>query len=244
MSRSPVEGRLLRSSYEKRNEWLNAREDTNMKVLIAEDHGVVRQGLIALIEEEPDIEVVGEAEDGLKVVDLAKHLSPDVVLMDITMPNLNGVEAARFIREENPDIQIIALSVHFDRHFVMEMLRAGASGYVLKSYLFEEVLRALRTVEAGQHYLSPKITEIVLDDYIPFISRAKGVSREHLNARERQIVQLLAEGKTTKQIALYLHVSPKTVDSNRRQVMSKLGISSVAGLTKYAIREGLTSAEF
>ena len=227
-----------------KNKWLNAREDVIMKVLIAEDHGVVRQGLRALIENEPDIEVVGEAEDGLKVVELAKQLLPDVVLMDITMPNLNGVEATRFIREDNPNIQIIALSVHFDRHFVMEMLRAGASGYVLKSYLFDEVLRALRTVEAGRHYLSPKITEIVLDDYIPLISKAQEASRELLTTRERHIVQLLAEGKTTKQIALHLHVSPKTVDSNRRQVMDKLGISTVAELTKYAIREGLTSAEF
>ncbi|MFC1634049.1 response regulator [Planctomycetota bacterium] len=215
-----------------------------MKVLIAEDHGVVRQGLRALIEEEPDIEVVGEAEDGLKVVELAKQLSPDVILMDITMPNLNGVEATRFIRENNTDIRIIALSVHFDKHFVMEMLRSGASGYVLKSYLFDEVLRALRAVNNGQHYLSPKITEIVLDDYIPLLSRAEESTKELLTARERQVVQLLSEGKTAKQIARQLNLSPKTVDSNRRHVMKKLGISSVAELTKYAIREGLTSAEF
>lgn len=215
-----------------------------MKVLIAEDHGVVRQGLRALIEEEPDIEVIGEAEDGLEVVELAKQSLPDVILMDITMPNLNGVEATRFILENHPNIRIIALSVHFDKHFVMEMLRAGASGYVLKSYLFDEVLRALRTVGSGQHYLSPKITEIVLDDYIPLITKTEESSKEHLTTRERQVIQLLAEGKTTKQIALQLHVSPKTVDSNRRQVMKKLGISSVAELTKYAIREGLTSAEF
>jgi len=215
-----------------------------MKVLIAEDLGVVRQGLRALIEEETDIEVVGEAKDGLEVVEVAKQLSPDVILMDISMPNLNGVEATRIIRESNPKIRIIALSVHFDKRFVMEMLGAGASGYVLKSYLFDEVLRAIRTVGTGQHYLSPKITEIVLDNYIPFITRIEDSKKEHLTARERQVVQLFAEGKTTKQIALQLHVSPKTVDSNRRQVMNKLGISSVAELTKYAIREGLTSAEF
>jgi DNA-binding NarL/FixJ family response regulator len=215
-----------------------------MKVLIAEDHGVVRQGLRALVEDEPDMEVVGEAEDGLEVVELARQLSPDVILMDITMPNLNGVEATRFIREENPDVHIVALSVHFDKHFVLEMLRAGASGYVLKSYVFDEVLRALRAVNADQHYLSPKIIEVVLDDYIPFISQGEESDGERLTARERQVVQLLAEGKSTKQIALCLHVSPKTVDSNRRQVMSKLRISSVAELTKYAIREGLTSAEF
>lgn len=215
-----------------------------MKVLIAEDHGVIRQGLRALIEAEPEMEVVGEAQDGLEVVELAEQLSPDVILMDISMPNLNGVEATRFIHQSHPDIRIVALSVHFDKHFVMKMLRAGAFGYVLKSYLFDEVLRALGTISAGQRYLSPKITEIVLDDYIPFISKAEKSRKEHLTARERQVVQLLAEGKTTKQVALQLHVSPKTVDSNRRHVMTKLGITSVAGLTKYAIREGLTSAEF
>ncbi|MEJ2705433.1 MAG: response regulator transcription factor [Sedimentisphaerales bacterium] len=215
-----------------------------MKVLIAEDHGVVRQGLGMLIDEEPDIEVVGEAEDGLEVVNMARQLAPDVILMDITMPNLNGVEATRYILQEDPNIRIVALSVHFDKQFVMEMLKAGAYGYVLKSYLLEEVLRALKTVEAGQHYLSPKIAEIVLDDYIPFISEAAQAGRDHFTARERHIIQLLAEGKSTKQIARHLHVSPKTVDSSRRQVMNKLRISSVAELTKYAIREGLTSAEF
>jgi DNA-binding NarL/FixJ family response regulator len=215
-----------------------------MKIIIAEDHGVVRQGLGLLMDEEPGIEVVGEAQDGLEVVKLAKQLSPDVILMDITMPNLNGVEATRYILEENPKIRIIALSVHFEKHFVMEMLKAGAYGYVLKSYLLEEVLRALKAVEAGQHYLSPRITEVVLDDYIPFISQAGQSAGEHLSARERHVIQLLAEGKSIKQIARHLHISPKTVDSNRRQVMNKLGISSVAELTKYAIRKGLTSAEF
>jgi DNA-binding NarL/FixJ family response regulator len=215
-----------------------------MKILIADDHGVVREGLKVLIENQPGMDVVAEAQDGLKAVELAKELSPDVVLMDIAMPNVNGVEATRQILEENPDIRIIALSVHFDKHFVTEMLKAGASGYVLKSCLFDEVLRAIQTVGAGDYYLSPKIADIVVDDYKYYMTAANKSAEVRLTHRERQLVQLLAEGRSTKQIALSLHVSPKTVDSNRRQIMNKLGVFSVAELTKYAIREGLTSPEF
>jgi two-component system response regulator NreC len=215
-----------------------------MKILIADDHGVVREGLKVLIESQSGMKVVAEAQDGLEVVKLAKELSPDVIIMDISMPNLNGVEATRFILEENPDIRIIALSVHFDKHFVTEMLKAGASGYILKSCLFDEVLRAIQMVKAGDYYLSPKITGIVVDDYKYYMATANKSAEVRLTHRERQMVQLLAEGKSTKQIALSLHVSPKTVDSNRREIMNKLSIFSVAELTKYAIREGLTSAEF
>lgn len=215
-----------------------------MRILIADDHGVVREGMKVLIENQPDMEVVGEAEDGLMATQLAKELSPDVILMDISMPNLNGVEATRLILAENPDIRVIALSVHLDKHFVTEMLKAGASGYVLKSCLFDEVLRALRTVNRNERYLSPKITDVVLDDYIHYMATYNKSSDDHLTARERQIVQMLAEGKSTKQIASSLHVSPKTSDANRRQIMNKLGISSLAELTKYAIRKGLTSTEF
>ena len=215
-----------------------------MRILIADDHGVVREGLKVLIENQPDMEVVGEAEDGLMVTQLAKELSPDIIIMDISMPNLNGVEATRLILTENPDIRVIALSVHLDKHFVTQMLKAGASGYVLKSCLFDEVLRALRTVNRNEHYLSPKITDVVLDDYIHYMATYNKSADDHLTSRERQIVQMLAEGKSTKQIASSLHISPKTSDANRRQIMNKLGISSLAELTKYAIREGLTSTEF
>jgi len=215
-----------------------------MRILIADDHGVVREGLKALIDNKADMEVVGEAEDGLMVTQLAKELSPDIIIMDISMPNLNGVEATRLILTENPDIRVIALSVHLDKHFVTQMLKAGASGYVLKSCLFDEVLRALRTVNRNEHYLSPKITDVVLDDYIHYMAIYNKTAEDHLTTRERQIVQMLAEGKSTKLIASRLHISPKTSDANRRQIMNKLGISSLAELTKYAIRKGLTSTEF
>jgi len=215
-----------------------------MRILIADDHGVVREGMKVLIENEAGMEVVGEAEDGLMVTQLAKELSPDIIVMDISMPNLNGVEATRLILDENPDIRVIALSVHLDKRFVTQMLKAGASGYVLKYCLFDEVLRAIRTVSRNEHYLSPKITDVVLDDYIHYMATYNKTAEDHLTTRERQMVQMLAEGKSTKQIALNLHVSPKTADANRRQVMNKLGISSIAELTKYAIRRGLTSTEF
>lgn len=215
-----------------------------MRILIADDHGVVREGMKVLIENQPDMEVVGEAEDGLMVTQLAKELSPDIILMDISMPNLNGVEATRLILAENPDIRVIALSVHLDKHFVTQMLKAGASGYVLKSCLFDEVLRALRMVNRNERYLSSKITDVVLDDYIHYMATYNKTAEDNLTARERQMVQMLAEGKSTKQIASRLHISPKTSDANRRRIMNKLGISSVAELTKYAIREGLTLTEF
>jgi DNA-binding NarL/FixJ family response regulator len=218
--------------------------EVKMRILIADDHGVMREGMKVLIENQPDMEVVGEAEDGLMVTQLAKELSPDIIIMDISMPNLNGVEATRLILTENPDIRVIALSVHLDKHFVTQMLKAGASGYVLKSCLFDEVLRALRTVNRNEHYLSPKITDVVLDDYIHYMAIYNKSAEDHLTARERQIVQMLAEGKTTKLIASRLHISPKTSDANRRRIMNKLGISSLAELTKYAIRKGITSTEF
>lgn len=215
-----------------------------MKILIADDHGVMREGLKVLIDNQPDMEVVGQAENGHKAIQLAEQLSPDVILMDIAMPDLNGVEAARLILKANPEIRIIALSVHSDKNFVTEMLKAGASGYVLKSCLFDEVLRAIETVGAGGHYLSAKITDVVLEDYVQYVTAAEKSVEGHLTERERRVVQLLAEGKSAKQIAMSLHVSPKTVDSNRRQIMNKLGIFNIAELTKYAIREGLTSQEF
>lgn len=215
-----------------------------MNILIADDHGVVREGLRRMISEQPDMEVVGEAENGQMAVKLAKELIPDVILMDISMPDINGIEATRLILKENPAIKIIVLSMHSEKRFVIEMLQAGALGYVLKSYLFDEVLRAIDVVRSNGYYLSPQITGVVVEDYtdkevLPGKSLVSG-----LTARERKIIQLVAEGLTTKQIALRLKISPKTADANRRHAMKKLSIDNVAKLTKYAIREGLTAAEF
>ena len=215
-----------------------------MRILIADDHGIVRQGLKSLIKHQSDMEVIGEAEDGRVAVELAKELRPDVVVMDISMPTLNGMEATRLILQENNNIKVIALSMHSDKHIVMEALEAGASAYVLKSYLFDELIRALEQVTQDGYYLSPRITNVVIDDYISKSRKSESPAKPKLTSRERQIAQLVAEGKTIKEIARILHISSKTADANRRQIMSKLNMSGVAELTKYAVREGLTSLEF
>ena len=215
-----------------------------MKILIADDHGIVRDGLKSLINKQSDMEVVGEAEDGRVAVQLTKEVSPDIVIMDISMPNLNGVEAVHEILQYKPDTKIIILSMYTDKHIVKESLEAGASGYVLKSYLFDELLKALEAVKINECYLSPRIAGIVVDDYVNQKSASKNKETIKLTARERQILQLIAEGKTVKEIARILHISPKTADANRRKIMKKLGLFNIADLTKYAIREGLTSLDF
>jgi DNA-binding NarL/FixJ family response regulator len=215
-----------------------------MKIIIVDDHGIVREGLKSLLHNQPDMEVVGEGRDGQVAVDLTEQLSPDIVIMDMSMPNLNGIEATHLILQQNPNTKVVILSMHSDRHIVKEVLGAGASAYVLKSNLFDEMLRALETVSKSGRYLSPRITDVVVDDYVGKSAEDDAVRTPKLTSRERQIVQLVAEGKTIKEIARILHISPKTADSNRRQIMNKLDLSSVAELTKYAIRERLTSLEF
>jgi DNA-binding NarL/FixJ family response regulator len=213
------------------------------KILLADDHTIIRQGLCALLEKQPDIEVVGAAEDGRKAMELVRKLRPDIVIMDISMPSLNGIDATRQIVGKLGGTKVIALSMHSSRRFVTEMLKAGASGYILKECLFNELLEAIRVVLNGGIYLSPSITGVVVDDYLKQLTTENQPQTLALTEREREVLQLLAEGKSTKQIALQLHVSGKTIESNRRNIMDKLGIYSVAELTKYAVREGLTPLE-
>jgi two-component system response regulator NreC len=215
-----------------------------MRIVIADDEGILRQGLSALIREQPGMEVVGEAQDGWQAVALAKELKPDAVVMDISMPNLNGVDATRQILAENPNIKVVALSMHPDRHYVTEILKAGALAYVLKCYFVDELVKALHAAAAGEHYLSPQITDVLVDQIINKASADDQNGLGGLTGRLRQVLQLTAEGLSTKQIATRLCISPKTADANRREIMNELGIFSIAELTKYAIREGLTSAEF
>ena len=213
------------------------------KVLLVDDHAIIRQGLSSLLEKQPDIVVVGGVEDGRQAIDTVRKLAPDLVIMDISMPNLNGIDATRKIAEETSGVKIIALSIHSSSRFVAEMLKAGASGYILKDCLFDELIEAIRTVIGGGIYLSPKITGVVIDDYVQRLSNQCQPNGPTLGDREREVLQLLAEGKSTKEIALLLHVSAKTIESNRRNIMDKLRINSVAELTKYAIREGITPLE-
>jgi DNA-binding NarL/FixJ family response regulator len=215
----------------------------SIKVLLVDDHAIIREGLRSLLEKQPEIEVIADTDDGRKAIELVRELLPNIVIMDITMPGLNGIEATRQIIAEFPDVKVIALSIHSKRRFVADMLSAGATGYILKECLFDELVQAIKAVAAGGRYLSPRITDVVVSDYVKRLSATTDSPFEALTTREREVLQLVAEGKSTKQIALELHVSTKTIEANRRQIMEKLNIHSVAELTKYAVREGLTTLE-
>ena len=221
----------------------NKEKIMGITIIIADDHQILRQGLKTLLEKEPDMEVVAEAEDGRKTVTLVREFMPHVVIMDVNMPDLNGIEATRQILSEYPDMKVIALSMHADRRFVINMLKAGAHGYLLKDCAFEELAQAIRLVMASKTYLSPGVAEIVVKDYVHRLPGPAQTAFSVLTAREREVLQLMAEGKSTAQIAELLHISVKTVETHRQQIMHKLGMRSVAELTKYAIREGLTSLE-
>jgi two-component system response regulator NreC len=210
-------------------------------ILLADDHRLLREGLRSLLEEQPDMTVVGEAENGKSAVESAANLMPDIIIMDISMPGLNGIDATQQILSNCPQSKVIALSMHTERRTVVGMINAGASGYLLKDCAFEEVVLAVRAVAANGTYLSPKIAEIVVKDYVHRIPKDDLSSLSGLSVREREVLQLLAEGRKTKEIAGILRVSVKTAESYRQRIMDKLNIHSIAELTKLAIREGLTS---
>lgn len=213
-----------------------------LRVLLADDHEIMRQGLRLLLEKHSDMEVVAEANDGQEAIELAGQLKPDVVVMDVNMPGVDGPDATRRIVSSQPDTRIVALSMHSKKGFIIEMLKAGASGYVLKENAFSELVNAINTVMGNEIYLSSKITRIVVDDYVQ--DRVGGdSSKKMLTDRESEVLKLVGDGKSSKEIALQLDLSVKTIDACRRRIMSKLGIDSVAELVKYAIREGLTSLE-
>ena len=212
------------------------------KALIVDDHKIMREGLRSLLEKNERFECIGEADDGCQAVQMARELHPDIVIMDIAMPNLNGVEATRQIKAENPDIEVIVLSMHATRTYVLQVLQAGASAYILKDSAFEELSTALLAISRGGMYLSPDITKTAALANLKGGSYASGGAQaENLTKRELQVLQLIAEGKSTKDIASRLSLSVKTVETHRKQIMDKLEIRSIAGLTKYCIREGLTT---
>ena len=213
-----------------------------IRVLLADDHQIIRDGLISLLANESDIEVVGEASNGRAAVEMTQRLKPDIVVMDITMPGLNGIEATRQVRAVSSDIKVLALSMHSDKRFVAGVLHAGASGYVLKNCAFRELIQAIHTVAVNQTYLSPMIADIVVESYVRH-SPLPDSSLSVLTPREREVLQLISEGKPVKEIAAVLYLSHKTIEKHREQIMRKLKAHSVAELTKYAIREGLTPLE-
>lgn len=214
-----------------------------IRILLAEDQRLVRTGIATMIGFQSDMEIVGETDNGREAVELAQKLSPDVVLMDITMPELNGIDATRQIAVRDPAPKIIALSLHSDQRNVADALKAGASGYVVKDTPLDELVLAIRAVFRGKIYLSPQIAGSVLHDYRRSVPANGSPDFATLSAREREVLQLIAEGKSTKAIASTLYVSKKTIDTHRAHILSKLHATSVAELVKHAIREGLTSVD-
>jgi DNA-binding NarL/FixJ family response regulator len=212
-----------------------------IRVILADDHAVFLDGLRALLNAQGDIEVIACARDGRTALTMARKTTPDVVVMDVSMPELNGIEATRQITDDLFKVRVLCLSMYGGDQFVTAMLRAGASGYVLKTCGAEEVMGAIRTVASGQTYLTPAIAEVVVKDFVRMHPDADDSPFVQLSDREREVLQLIAEGFATKEIASRLHLSEKTVATHRAHIMAKLKINSVAQLTKYAIREGLTS---
>lgn len=210
----------------------------SVKVLIADDHALVRKGLVALLEKEPGMEPVAEAVNGLEAVSLVKEHQPDVVLMDLAMPHMNGIDATRKLVAEYPDIHIIILSMYSERRLVMEAIGAGARAYILKDCAFTELAKVIRTVIEGDDAKAVPLSGLIISDRNENIEPS--ASSAFLSAREREVLQAIAEGKNTKEIAFQLKVSIKTVETHRQNIMEKLRIHSIAGLTRYAIREGIT----
>ena len=215
----------------------------SIKILLADDHEIVREGLRTLFEKQADMKVVAEANDGREAVQLAHQLLPDVVIMDISMPRMNGMEATRRIVGKHPGIKIIALSRHGEKRFIQDMLDAGASGYVHKTCGYTELLKAIRATIENQHYFCPLTTAVHFESEKQASRQGQKATRSTLTAREREVLQLLSEGKTTREIAALLNVSVKTIETHRHQIMTKLNTRSIAELTKFAIREGITSLE-
>lgn len=217
---------------------------SEIRVLLAEDHTIVRKGLRSLLDAEATITVVGEAENGRQAIDQVEHLLPDVVVMDIGMPGLNGLEATRQIKKRFPDVQVLILTVHTGEEYILQILRAGASGYLIKQAAPTDLVQAIQAAHQGGIFLSPSISRKVIEDYVQQASATAELdSYEKLTDREREVLQLIAEGHSTRQIAEQLHISVKTVETHRAHLMDKLDLRSTAELTQYAIRKGVISLD-
>ena len=216
-----------------------------INIILADDHHVIREGLRLLLDREKDLLVIAEADTGRSVLSAVKKFNPDLVIMDVSMPELNGMEATRKILSEAPATKVLALSMYSDKRFVEGMFQAGVSGYLLKNCIARELVSAIRLVAKGQVYISPEIAGTIVDGYlsrlVPQTDTTQRLQRKTLTDREREILQLICEGQNSKEVAETLHVSSKTVDAHRRNIMEKIGVHSIAELTKFAIREGITT---
>jgi len=211
-----------------------------IRILLADDHTILRAGLKMMLNAQPDMEVIGEAQDGRQAIHEAQRLQPDVILMDITMPDMNGIEATKQIKRAQPEIKVLVLTMHEHDEYIFQALRAGASGYMLKEAADTELITALHVVQSGQFYLSPAAQSVMVGDYLQRVRTGEEKdSYSSLTEREREILKLVAEGHTNNQIAERLVISPKTVDTHRTHIMDKLNLHSRAELVKYAMRRGL-----
>lgn len=209
-------------------------------IMLVENHIIVREALSSLIDRQSDMKIVGQADSGQTASELAEKLKPNVIIMDVAMPDMNGIEATRLIKEKLPDTKVIALSAYDNREYVIGMAKAGVSGYLLKDCAFEELIKAVKTVMQGKSYLSPDITSIVLEFQA---EKRDNAVKTVLNERDRQIVKLLAEGKTARQIAQQEGLSVKTIEGRRRKIMEKLKLNNAAGLVRYAMEEGFIASD-
>ncbi|RJO63232.1 MAG: DNA-binding response regulator [Myxococcales bacterium] len=213
-----------------------------IKILLVDDHKIVREGLRSILKERTDMRIVGEADDGLDAIRKCREMKPDLVIMDISMKNMNGIEATRSILSENPTMKVLVLSMHTERKYIQNILAAGAAGYLLKNGILEELFKAIETIMSGKVYIGSHASSILVD---AFVDKAQGVDSkiDLLSPREREVLKMIADGKRTKEIASALYISPRTVEVYRAQIMKKLNLDSVAELTKFAIREGLCSLD-
>jgi DNA-binding NarL/FixJ family response regulator len=211
-------------------------------VLLADDHKMIRAGLRLVLEQQADVMVAGEADDGREAVSLAADLKPDVVVMDVGMPNLNGIEAALQIRQERPETAVVMLSMHSDEGYILRALRAGATGYILKDSAEADLVGAVRAVAEGKSFFSPKVSRILLEDYMRKLRKTGAEdSYDLLSAREREILQLVAEGKSSKEVANLLNLSVYTVETHRGNIMQKLNLRGIPELILYAVRKGIVA---
>jgi len=214
-----------------------------LKIMIADDHNIVREGLRMILDREPDMEVVAEAENGLTALILAEEFSPDLVLLDICMPGLNGIEIAQQLLKKEPNLAVLILSMCAEKEFVIEALSAGAKGYLLKDCVATDLVVAIRNILAGGIHLSQKVAELIVKEYIQPGPDPEACTKDTLSPREAEILRFIANGKNTKEIAYALNLSTKTIETHRQNLMNKINIHSIAGLVKYAIREGIVPVE-
>ena len=215
----------------------------SIRIVIADENRIIRKGIKALLTPEADMEVIGEAKTGQESLHLAKKLAPDVVIIDISLPDMNGIDATARMVSEMPSTRVMALSKHKSENSILNMFKAGASGYILKDCSLEELTDGIRAVADGNKYLCQRITGVVISDYLRRCSSSDNGNVSPLSKREREVLRLLSEGESSKDIAAKLEISTKTIETHRRRITSKLGIKGIAGLTKYAIREGITSLD-